>query len=87
MYYVYILRNIHNQLYIGHTNDLTRRLQGHKSGNGAKFMKSEGDFELVYNEQFEMRSEAMRREKQLKGWTRTKKEALIVGNLSLLKKL
>jgi predicted GIY-YIG superfamily endonuclease len=41
----------------------------------------------VYSEAYSSRIEAMRREKQLKGWTRAKKEALISGNLKLLKKL
>ena len=46
-----------------------------------------GEFELVYQEDYVTRIEVMRREKQLKGWTRAKKEALITGNLELLKKL
>lgn len=87
MYYIYILRNLHSRLYIGQTNDLKRRLQDHRSGNGAKYMKNYGDFELVYTEEFIQRSEAMRRERQLKGWTLAKKEALIIGDLQLLKRL
>ncbi len=87
MYYLYILRNIHNRLYIGQTADLQKRLKDHKTSHAAKFIKDYGKFELVYTEEFETRVQAMRREKQLKGWTRAKKEALIAGNLELLKKL
>ena len=88
MYSLYILRNIHNRLYIGHTKDLRRRLQDHRSNiHGAKFIKDYGTFELAYTEEFTTRLEAMTREKQLKGWTRAKKEALIAKSLALLKKL
>ena len=87
-YSVYILCNEHNRLYIGHTNNLTTRLKEHYSGvHGAKFIKDYGDFKLVYSERFATRSEAMKRERQFKGWTRAKKEALITGDLVLLKKL
>lgn len=87
MFHLYILRSTSDKLYIGHTNNLERRLQDHKSGNGAKFVKVFGEFSLVYDEDFETRSDAMKREKQLKGWTRAKKEALISGNTKLLKDL
>jgi len=66
---------------------LEQRLSDHQTSHGAKFIKDFGDFKLVYTEEFESRSAAMKRERQLKGWTRAKKEALIAGNLSLLKKL
>jgi len=87
MYYLYILRNIHNRLYIGQTNDIEQRLKDHTNSHGAKFIKDYGDFEFVYKEKFTTRAEAMRREKQLKRWSRAKKEALISGNIELLKKL
>ena len=86
MYCLYILRNIHNRLYIGQTADLEKRLNDHKNSHEAKFIKDYGSFELVYSEEFDNRVEVMRREKQLKGWTRAKKEELIVGDLELLKK-
>lgn len=85
--FIYILRTSDNKLYIGHSNDLERRQQDHTNSLGAKFIKDHGQFKLVYSEQFNTRSEAMEREKQLKGWTRVKKEALIAGDLYLLKAL
>jgi len=88
MFYLYILRNSADRLYIGHTKNLPQRLKEHESSlHGAKFIKDCGSFELVYTEKFAMRSEAMKREKQLKGWTRAKKRALITGDLALLKRL
>ena len=89
MYYVYILRSLDDQLYIGQTNNIDRRNKEHytKSSKSAKFVRDGEEFQLVYSEEYETRKEAMRREKQLKGWTRAKKEALISGDLELLKKL
>lgn len=62
-------------------------MNDHKTHHGAKFIKDYGDFKLVYTEQFQTRTDAMRREKQLKRWAVAKKEALISGDLKLLKKL
>ena len=89
MFYVYILRSSSNQLYIGQTSKLAVRehQQTTKSSKAAKFIKDGKDFESVYYEKYPSRLKAMQREKQLKGWTRAKKEALIAGNLELLKKL
>lgn len=88
-FYVYILRSTSNQLYIGQTNNLPQRKKQHasKSSKAAKFVKDGEQFDLVYSEEYTTRTESMKREKQLKGWTRAKKEALISGNPVLLKKL
>ena len=88
-FFVYILRTQNNELYIGQTNNLDRRKLEHKNHHhGAKFVKdSKCDFKIVYTEKYPDRIKAMKREKQLKGWTRAKKEALIVGDLDLLKRL
>ena len=82
-----MLRNIHNRLYVGQTNNLGQRMNDHKTHHCAKLIKDYGDFELVYTEQFQTRRNAMQREKQLKRWTVAKKEALISGDLDLLKRL
>ncbi len=76
-------------MYIGQTNNLKQRLKDHKNKatRASKFSRENGDFELVYKEDCKTQLESMRREKQVKGWTRAKKEALIAGNLGLLKKL
>ena len=89
VYVIYILRFQNNGLYIGQTNNLQQRLKDHKNktDRSSKFSRENGDFKLVYTEKYETQLEIMRREKQLKGWTRAKKEALISGKLELLKKL
>jgi len=86
---VYILRTSANTLYIGQTNNLEKRLKEHelKKSKSAKYIKYFNSFELVYQEEYSTLIEAMRREKQLKRWTKAKKEALIKDNFELLKKL
>lgn len=87
-YFVYILKNAAGKLYVGHTNSTGRRLQDHSNSLGAKYVKDVGgEFKLVYTEVFASRAEAMQRERQLKGWTRAKKEALIANDLKKLKAL
>ena len=80
--YVYILTNpTRTVLYIGVTNDLTRRLFEHSEGRGnvGKFTgKYQADL-LIYFELCADAPQAIAREKQLKGWTRAKKAALING--------
>ncbi len=77
-YYVYILQSSsRHALYIGVTNDLLRRVFEHKTGQCKGFTEKYKCRRLVYFEQFGRVHAALRREKQLKGWRREKKEALI----------
>lgn len=87
-FFVYFFRGNKNELYIGQTNNLYNRekQQLNKTSKAAKYIKDNSNFALVYFEEYNTRLEAMRREKQLKGWTRTKKEALIEGNIITLKR-
>ncbi|MBI2012227.1 GIY-YIG nuclease family protein [Candidatus Daviesbacteria bacterium] len=87
-YVVYILRTSSNTLYIGQTNNLEKRLNEHKNKTNktAKYLRYFESFQLVYSEQYPTRQDAMRREFQLKKWTRFKKEALIKGSLEIFKK-
>jgi predicted GIY-YIG superfamily endonuclease len=88
MFYLYILGSKNNKLYIGQTNNISNRQDYHKWGVASKFTsQNKGPFDLVYTESFKTRKEAMNREKQIKGWSRVKKEALIAGNFKLLKQL
>lgn len=89
MYYVYILRTSSNTLYIGQTNNLKKRLKEHmnKSSKSAKYIRYFSSFTLVYSKKYSTRKEAMRRELQLKKWSKAKKEVLIKEDLKLLKKL
>jgi len=78
MYFVYILTNTHNTtLYIGITNDLERRLYEHKNQLAPGFSQKYNLHKLVYFENTGDVRSAIAREKQLKGWTRSKKEVLI----------
>ena len=77
-YYVYIMSNKRNTtLYIGVTDDLERRVIEHKSGLIPGFTKKYNCDKLVYYETFSDINQAIDREKQLKGWTRIRKDTLI----------
>ena len=86
-YSVYILRNNRNKLYVSFSSNLHDRLIDHKTGEGSKYVRDHLGFQLVYTEEYQTQVEAMQREKQLKGWTRAKKEALVSGDIKKLKKL
>lgn len=77
-YYVYILTSKENTaLYVGVTNDLRRRLIEHKNELADGFTKRYHLHKLVYYEEYSEINDAISREKQLKGWSRRKKNALI----------
>jgi len=79
--YVYILANGFKKLYIGITSDLCTRVAQHKShANPGSFTARYGITQLVYFERFTRITAAIAREKELKGWLRIKKLALIVEN-------
>ncbi len=79
-FYVYILTNDYgNVMYIGVTNDLVRRVYEHKEGVCDGFTKKYHVHKLVYYEYFEDIRCAIRREKELKGWNRAKKNALVMS--------
>ena len=75
--YTYLLRCADGTLYCGWTNDLEKRVAAHNAGTGAKYTKSRRPVELAYCEAFETKQEAMRREAQIKRFTRQEKLALI----------
>ncbi len=78
MYYVYILANWNNKvIYTGVTNNLERRLYEHKNKLVDGFTKRYNINKLVYYDFCESIETAIQREKQIKGWTRSKKNALI----------
>jgi len=77
MWYLYILQTKFGQFYTGITNDVKRRMAEHKDGKGAKFTRNFGFQKLLYIERFSTKSDALKREKQIQGWTRKQKSALI----------
>lgn len=87
MAYTYILECANGQYYVGSTKDLERRLQEHQGGIGAKFTKAHLPVKLVYYEEYQSVEQAFFRERQLHGWSRAKKEALIKREFEKLPKL
>ncbi len=78
VYYVYILTNKKSTvMYVGVTNDLQRRIREHKEEQIEGFTKRYHVHKLVYYEEFHEVNDAIAREKQLKGWSREKKNTLI----------
>jgi putative endonuclease len=67
--------------------DLDRRLWEHENGYGANYTTKRLPVKLVFCEYYELVKDAYEREKQIQGWSRKKKQALILGNTNLLPKL
>ena len=87
MYSVYILRCADDSYYIGLTENISERLRRHNDGRGCSYTAKHLPVALVYSEPCGSFRNALRRERQLKRWTRAKKEALIAGDIALLKRL
>ncbi len=83
IWWVYILKTNKDTLYTGITNDLDKRLRTHKEGNGAKYLRSFSGFELVYKEVTNNRSEALKREAEIKKLSKQQKEALVASFLQI----
>ncbi|WP_366923034.1 GIY-YIG nuclease family protein [Metallumcola ferriviriculae] len=76
-YFVYILKCSDNTYYVGITNNLDGRIDAHNRGKGAKYTRGRVPVELYYFEECSDRSEASKREYQLKKLTRLQKESLV----------
>jgi len=80
IWYVYIAKANTGRYYVGITTDAGERIKKHNSGNGSQFARDQGPFTLEYvSPKYPNKSEARKREIQLKGWSRNKKEKLISG--------
>lgn len=86
VWFVYILLCDQKTFYVGTAQNVEDRLQEHVRGH-SPFTKKFSDFELVYQEKCQSRFIAERRERQLKGWSVAKKEALVKGDITKLKRL
>lgn len=84
MWYVYLLRCADDTLYAGCTTDPQRRLEQHNAGRGAKYTRARRPVTLVYVEQAENHSQALRREAALKRLSRKEKLALIAASSQML---
>src|SRR5215472_6912422 len=87
--YVYMLRCADGSYYIGSAtgNDLTRRIQEHETGAYRGYTFRRRPVQLVWSEHFDRITDAIAVERQIKGWTRLKKEALIRGDGDQIKRL
>lgn len=75
-WFVYILKCNDGSLYTGITNNLNKRLLAHEKGNGAKYTRGKGPFNIVYKEQYDSRSDASKREFEIKKLSRQEKQNL-----------
>ena len=85
MFWVYILKCSDESYYTGHTDNLEKRISEHISGEIHGYTHSRRPVTLVHSECLPTPYEALARERQLKGWSRRKKEALIDSDWELLK--
>ena len=77
IYYVYMIKNSYNDLYIGITDNPQQRLKYHNGERGALYTKRDSKFEIVFLEEYSTLAAARKREIQIKKWRREKKEMLI----------
>lgn len=78
-FYVYILQCSDHSYYVGHTDNLEKRISEHMQGTYPGYVASRLPAHLVFQETFTSRDEALAAERQIKNWSRAKKEALISG--------
>ena len=76
-YYVYILLCKDGSYYTGYTKDIKNRVEQHKKGQGARYTRMRQAQKIVYVEEFNSRSEAMRRERKIKSLKHTEKQRLV----------
>ena len=86
-FYVYILECADGSYYIGFTYDLFTRVKYHYKGEGAAYTRKRLPVELVFFTEFSKQCDALDFEKQIKKWKKSKKKALIEGDLKLLQAL
>ena len=86
-FWVYILRCGDGSYYTGHTDDLDHRLRQHHIDVSDGYTASRKPLSLVYSCEFPSRVEALEAERQIKGWTRKKKDALLRGDWAAVNRL
>ena len=80
-FWVYILRCADKSYYTGHTDNLEQRIAKHEAGEIEGYTSTRSPVRLVFSEEFPTREEALACERQIKGWSRKKKEAAAAGRL------
>ena len=79
-FHVYMLRCADESYYVGHTDELERRIAQHQAGEIDGYTRKHGPVEFVWSQETATREEALAAERRIKGWARAKKEALIRGD-------
>jgi putative endonuclease len=87
MWHVYIIKCADNTLYTGVTNDISRRVNRHNARKGGSYTRTRTPVTLIHSEEYPTYSAALKREAQIKRWTKKKKLALIAGDTSHLHEL
>lgn len=77
MWFTYILLCTNGSYYTGSTNNIDKRFKDHMDGRGARYTKSHKPIKIIYKEKFSTKSQALKREAEIKSWPRKKKENLI----------
>ena len=85
-FYTYMLRCADGSYYVGHTDEIDRRMAQHSAGGEIGYTATRQPVELVWFQEFPSREEAKSAEIQIKKWSRRKKAALIAGDIEELKK-
>jgi putative endonuclease len=78
-HYVYLARCSDDSLYAGYTTDLKNRETAHNEGKGARYTRMRRPVKIVYFEEFKTKSDAMKREYELKRYKKAEKENLIIS--------
>ena len=86
-YFVYMLRCADGSFYVGHTDDLLRRIGEHEAGRLPSYTQIRRPLQLVWQQETSTREEALAAERQIKGWSRAKKAALIAGDWAEVSRL
>lgn len=86
-FWAYMLRCADGSFYVGHTDDLDARIGQHQSGLIPGYTQMRRPLTLVWSEEFPERDQAFSAERQIKGWSRLKKQALIEGNWAAISRL
>ena len=84
-FFTYMLRCADGSYYVGHTDDIDRRMAQHSAGAEIGYTAARQPVELVWVQEFPSREEAKAAEVQIKRWSRRKKEALMAGEIEQLK--
>lgn len=87
MFWVYILQCADGSYYTGHTDNLGMRLASHQSGEISGYTSTRLPVKLIFSQPTTTREEALSAERQIKGWSRVKKEAMIRGDWCEVSKL